>query len=100
RRDESSSLFPCTTLFRSRRPASGEVEEEEVEETAFRRPGKVAVHRPPPARKGEEKRRAPKLTVTKALTDDEEGPRPRSLAALRRDRKSTRLNSSHVKISY
>ncbi len=70
----------------SRRPASGEVEEEEVEETAFRRPGKVAVHRPPPARKGEEKRRAPKLTVTKALTDDEEGPRPRSLAALRRAR--------------
>src|SRR5262245_64965740 len=59
RRPPRSTLFPYTTLFRSRRTARA--------------------MRPPPRRAR---------------------PRPRRRRVLRRDRKSTRLNSSHLGISY
>src|SRR3712207_8225672 len=74
RRPPRSTLFPYTTLFRS-----------------------VGVGAPPPARA----RRRPRRTA--------HGGRPRRHvrrrlrqrdAAVRRDRKSTRLNSSHANISY
>src|SRR5215211_5636370 len=62
RRPPRSTLFPYTTLFRSRRGA-GQPQPA----------GRAAVHRP---------------------------DRGRGRRAVRRDRKSTRLNSSHTVISY
>src|SRR5215208_7616907 len=67
RRPPRSTLFPFTTLFRSRRPRRG----------PRRRPG----HPPGPAA-------------------GPCGPGGRGTGTLPRDRKSTRLNSSHVAISY
>lgn len=55
-----------------------------------RRPEAVAPKKPTtPARKGTDERRGGKLTVTKALNDDE-GARARSLAALKRAREKER----------
>jgi translation initiation factor IF-2 len=63
-------------------------EEEEAAPAAFRR-GRPAVPRPPtPARRGDERRRTGKLTVTRALSDDDE--RTRSLASVRRHRERER----------
>src|SRR5436305_9882189 len=77
RRPPRSPLFPYTTLFRSR---------------ADRRPARGARRR--------WERRAPRS----AQPVERERPRPRRRRRLRRriagDRKSTRLNSSHVRISY
>src|SRR5215203_7054566 len=64
RRPPRSTLFPYTTLFRSRRRA----------DPLVACPRRGAARAPPRA--------------------------PRSLARRRRDRKSTRLNSSHANISY
>src|SRR5438874_3389608 len=75
-----STLFPYTTLFRSRGqpPAADEIV--------------LAVgQRHPPARRG--RRHSEAEEAQRGLQHDEL-PRPR------RDRKSTRLNSSHVEISY
>src|SRR5690606_41629164 len=78
----SSTLFPYTTLFRSRedRQAHGS--------TASK------------ARQGQSPRRAQPQTWPHHLLHAQtpEAVRPRTLPG--RDRKSTRLNSSHVKISY
>src|SRR5260221_1223008 len=73
RRPPRSTLFPYTTLFRSRRRVrvAGAVDPDPA----------GAVHARRPARLGR--------------TD-----RPRASRAGRRDRKSTRLNSSHTVISY
>src|SRR2546427_3380980 len=74
RRPPRSTLFPYTTLFRSR--------------SVDRRPGPRAPARGRAALEGV--RRAPSGTV-----------RPGEGAVVRvRDRKSTRLNSSHSQISY
>jgi translation initiation factor IF-2 len=63
-------------------------EEEEAAPAAFRR-GRPAAPRPPtPARRGDERRRTGKLTVTRALSDDDE--RTRSLASVRRHRERER----------
>src|SRR5690349_24251629 len=72
RRPPRSTLFPYTTLFRSRQP-----------------------DRPDARRLPDHPRRAP------ARAGRPERPRRRDrAAAAHRDRKSTRLNSSHVEISY
>src|SRR5438034_10469010 len=65
-----STLFPYTTLFRSADP---------------RAPGGVG--------------RQHRKRLTMAVRDDAEAIAP-ELVRLRRDRKSTRLNSSHTVISY
>jgi translation initiation factor IF-2 len=65
-------------------------EEEEEAPAAFRR-GLPGARRPPtPARRDEPRRRTGKLTVTRALSDDE-GERMRSLASVRRARERERL---------
>ncbi|HEY1629732.1 MAG TPA: translation initiation factor IF-2 [Rhizomicrobium sp.] len=62
---------------RTRRPIT-----EEEEETATKKPGVKAPAKVPAARKGEDTRRRGRLTVTKALSDDDE--RTRSVAAYKR----------------
>ncbi len=65
-------------------------EEEEEAAVQARRPGAPAVKRPvTPARRDEPRRRTGKITVTRALSDDE-GERMRSLAAVRRARERER----------
>ena len=65
-------------------------EEEEEAPTQARRPGAPGARRPPtPARRDEPRRRTGKMTVTRALSDDE-GERMRSLAAVRRARERER----------
>src|SRR5207249_9736393 len=80
-----STLFPYTTLFRSRRRVVTHVDAarllDDVRDRAF-----VAV--------GDD---AEVLGVGNVLDEDERAARP---GADRVDRKSTRLNSSHVSISY
>jgi translation initiation factor IF-2 len=63
-------------------------EEEEEAPAAFRR-GRPAPRPPTPARRGDERRRTGKLTVTRALSDDDE--RTRSLASVRRHRERERM---------
>src|SRR3712207_8729669 len=82
RRPPRSTLFPYTTLFRS---ASG---------SATRGRG---LPRAP------DHRRLPLLAVLRAVAALGRGghrPRRRAGVGVRRDRKSTRLNSSHANISY
>src|SRR5437773_5209682 len=82
-RPPSSTLFPYTTLFRSR--ADGDrLLVPGVDRDLRRGPGG---HRHRTRRGGSELRRR-----------EAEGARPRQ--ARDRDRKSTRLNSSHITISY
>jgi translation initiation factor IF-2 len=65
-------------------------EEEEEAPSAFRR-GRPDARRPvTPARRDEPRRRTGKLTVTRALSDDE-GERMRSLASVRRARERERM---------
>src|SRR5215472_16362934 len=65
-------------------------EEEEAAPSAFRR-GRPDVRRPPvPTRRDEPRRRTGKMTVTRALSDDE-GERMRSLASVRRARERERM---------
>src|SRR3712207_8912157 len=77
RRPPRSTLFPHTPLFRSARA---------------RRRGRVAVGRPAAAGEQEDERR-PEQSAPGHETS------PRRATAVR-DRKSTRLNSSHANISY
>jgi translation initiation factor IF-2 len=63
-------------------------EEEEAPATTFRR-GRPAPRPPTPARRDEPRRRTGKLTVTRALSDDDE--RTRSLASVRRQRERERM---------
>src|SRR3712207_7698953 len=73
RRPPRSTLFPYTTLFRSRLPDAGPSVEEEVLVADARPPGEGPEQLGP--------------VVERPLEDHE-------------DRKSTRLNSSHANISY
>src|SRR3712207_8362570 len=79
RRPPRSTLFPYTTLFRSVR-----------EPAAVERRGRVARRR--------------RDRGTEVVRDDDEPPpgieRPVRAGQPHRDRKSTRLNSSHANISY
>ncbi len=64
--------------------------EEEEEESANRRGARPEVKKaPPPARRDEVRRRTGKLTLTRALSEDE-GERVRSLASMRRARERER----------
>ncbi len=65
------------------------------EEALDRRPGKGEPKRPAPARRGEPKRRAGKLTIAQAL-DEDRGERTRSLAALRRAREREKLRAKQA----
>src|SRR3712207_6949616 len=80
RRPPRSTLFPYTTLFRSARPP----------EDAS--PGSPAVHNPG----GRTDRECLALDDRRMSSFDLAG----ALRRIRRDRKSTRLNSSHANISY
>src|SRR2546430_13585793 len=80
RRPPRSTLFPYPTLFRS---------DERIGERERHR-----VHRP--SRADSEVL----LAVAAEILHRAEQPRPPRRAAPRRDRKSTRLNSSHSQISY
>src|SRR2546430_6008213 len=73
RRPPRSTLFPYTTLFRSWTPAS-------------------LVHRISAAKN--------QMVSLEEAERAARGPREERIAALFRDRKSTRLNSSHSQISY
>src|SRR3712207_7161336 len=78
RRPPRSTLFPYTTLFRSN---------PEIFQMDIRRLGRAEHFRVWPGRG----------TEARVLWTD---PRRRQLVLLVRDRKSTRLNSSHANISY
>src|SRR5690606_42100312 len=79
RRPPTSTLFPYTTLFRSLAPPPRR-----------RRPRRQRSPRRGPEARGQRPRpRYPR-----------QRPPPRPPLSAARDRKSTRLNSSHVKISY
>src|SRR5258705_3088142 len=75
RRPPRSTLFPYTTLFRSEEGPEGR--------------GR-ALHTAPQVKRGGAGR----------VPAAEQAPRPRGACAVRADRKSTRLNSSHLGISY
>src|SRR3712207_7879837 len=75
RRPPRSTLFPYTTLFRSRRPRRHGLQERQRFHIRRRRRRPARAHAAPARARGDEARR--------------EG-----------DRKSTRLNSSHANISY
>src|SRR3712207_8926351 len=82
RRPPRSTLFPYTTLFRSRRAEQPDLRRDRQQPHVLRRP----LGRGPLLRRG-----------------DGHGAAPRRAGDLRlaeRDRKSTRLNSSHANISY
>src|SRR2546430_17036909 len=98
RRPPRSTLFPYTTLFRSGRPARGRhrlrvhalprrgPRVRQAREPAALLRGGGTVPRPPPRRPGRGVVRAREL-LERGVTRT-------------RDRKSTRLNSSHSQISY
>src|SRR5215470_11411247 len=71
------------------------LEEEEEPATAPRRGARPEIKRPPaPVRRDEVRRRTGKITVTRALSD-EEGERMRSLASVRRARERERQRLHH-----
>src|SRR3712207_8004169 len=83
RRPPRSTLFPYTTLFRSHQQGEREVDREKAQPDA---------HRLLPARRRRRHRASPgSSTCTSTCT---------STSTSARDRKSTRLNSSHANISY
>src|SRR2546430_10099339 len=83
RRPPRSTLFPYTTLFRSHLAEHGDA---------------------PRAARGDEHverlRGRPWVGVVAVVDQGHAICEPDDLAAMRRDRKSTRLNSSHSQISY
>src|SRR2546430_9541800 len=83
RRPPRSTLFPYTTLFRSRRDRSRLLRGRDPEFC-------------PLARRTVSPRDLPDLPVVRRATSAARLLRPRR----KRDRKSTRLNSSHSQISY
>src|SRR5690606_41725914 len=79
RRPPRSTLFPYTTLFRSSGRARGDVPDQATQAWPFAFEELIGA-------RGEE--------------SEEKAPRAMSSLVGPEDRKSTRLNSSHVKISY
>src|SRR3712207_8682666 len=78
RRPPRSTLFPYTTLFRSRR----------------------SLRRPRERTQGRESGRGPFRAAARRTPSLDRGAGVRTSGAAGRDRKSTRLNSSHANISY
>src|SRR5690606_40819695 len=95
RRPPSSTLFPYTTLFRSPDDARERLLRPLVPLLVHTRSGATAEH----ARAWLAVDCAARTFAPRALRNAGLGPAADALAALP-DRKSTRLNSSHVKISY
>src|SRR5256885_8030260 len=85
RRPPRSTLFPYTTLFRSRRAATHLPRDEGGRTEAARRSGARA------RRHGASREASPEPTLGRSAAARRRRPR---------DRKSTRLNSSHLVISY
>src|SRR5256885_9684017 len=81
RRTQRSTLFPYTTLFRSGGVVGLEAAHRNLQQVVGRERAGGILHRPPPARGAQ--------CVHRERFDH-----------VRRDRKSTRLNSSHLVISY
>src|SRR5207249_6568895 len=90
RRPPRPPLFPYTTLFRSRAVARAHA----VGGSAPRRDGLR------PRRQREPRREQPRPERRHQVPTDRGAHRARAEQGVRRDRKSTRLNSSHVSISY
>src|SRR5690606_39621560 len=87
RRPPRSTLFPYTTLFRSR-SRSSESHPNPCQERRHEHAAQLLLQRLP-------------VHLPVGVPDGQPGPlRPRPVHMEERDRKSTRLNSSHVKISY
>src|SRR3712207_6958240 len=84
RRPPRSTLFPYTTLFRSGLPCEGKADVV------------AARHGRDLDRRGRDQGRTPRAPRVRVGIGDHDGGCPRTL----RDRKSTRLNSSHANISY
>src|SRR3712207_8867480 len=78
RRPPRSTLFPYTTLFRSRTPCSERRTDDDKRSTEDQSRGRQGT----------------------GLCSDHRSARADAASRLRRDRKSTRLNSSHANISY
>jgi translation initiation factor IF-2 len=72
------------------RPSGREAEEEEETPNRLRRPGAPVPRRPTPVKRGEPRRRTGKMTVTQALST-EENERTRSLASVKRQRERERM---------
>src|SRR3712207_7421491 len=87
RQPPRSTLFPYTTLFRS------EIPHKQLAKLAAVR-GILALEVHPPKASVQDVRQTPKVVIEKHLA------RPTLMAALRLDRKSTRLNSSYANISH
>src|SRR3712207_7573356 len=92
RRPPRSTLFPYTTLFRSM--TDGEALDPDV--LPVRPPAPVAVAAGAPQRKQDRAVVPRRRVLDRAGLRAQRVPRP----VRRRDRKSTRLNSSHANISY
>src|SRR5690349_22533260 len=90
RRPPRSTLFPYTTLFRSR-----------VQADRVQRVDEQTQFHSVPDGEGEPLQQGASYRVLAAERLDEAGqPRPVQVEQRAGDRKSTRLNSSHVEISY
>lgn len=70
------------------RPVAPTTTAEEDEEERAKK--KAALHKTPPVKRVDQRRRTGKLTITDALTDDDRGERGRSLAAVKRARERER----------
>jgi translation initiation factor IF-2 len=77
------------------RPAGREAEEEEEAPNRVRRPGLPVPRRPTPVKRGEPRRRTGKMTVTQALSS-EENERTRSIASVKRARERERMRQQQT----
>src|SRR3712207_9028213 len=98
RRPPRSTLFPCTTLFRS---LNRDAEPARDEQPADRRSGDALAERGDDAAGDEDEARLGSTHGPASLVGGgARTARRRRSGSGARDRKSTRLNSSHANISY
>ncbi len=83
KKEETPAAAAAQTATTAGQPGRRRVNEEEEEESSSAKRGAKAPAKAPVARKGEDTRRRGKLTVTRALSDDQ-GERTRSVAAYKR----------------
>src|SRR5690606_40656594 len=100
RRPRTPTLFPYTTLFRSPRLRVAACSAFGQWRLRGSLVGRVASLSPAPRRSVYASGDRPGRNPTNPLPPDTDTGDARSWGSQRRDRKSTRLNSSHVKISY
>src|SRR5690606_41847884 len=96
----SSTLSPYTPLFRSRRSIRLALEALEAEGLIWRRQGKGTFAGSPPDPTGALAAAIVGDTTPADIMEARLALEPALAALCARDRKSTRLNSSHVKSSY